>query len=89
MAVHDDTPVSICHTPASTPNSAEAGAWTHPGYRGRGLAPHTVTAWAKLQRHRTEALFSSTTATNTASRAVARTLNLTPLGWVWTVSHSS
>lgn len=87
MAIADDTPVSICHTPASTPASAEAGAWTHPAYRGRGLAPHTVAAWAKLQRPRNEALFYSTTAANTASRAVARTLNLTPLGWVWTVAH--
>ncbi|MFF0725562.1 GNAT family N-acetyltransferase [Streptomyces sp. NPDC004134] len=87
MAIDDDTPVSICHTPASTPASAEAGAWTHPAHRGRGLAPHTVAAWAHLQRARVEALFYSTTTGNHASRAVARTLNLTPLGWLWTVTQ--
>ncbi|WP_407560261.1 GNAT family N-acetyltransferase [Streptomyces sp. 184] len=85
MAIEDDTPVSICHTPASTETSAEAGAWTHPTHRGRRLAPHTVTAWAALQRPRNEALFYSTTSDNHPSQAVARTLNLTPLGWLWTL----
>jgi hypothetical protein len=87
MAIHDDTPVSICHTPASTPMSAEAGAWTHPAHRGRSLARYTVTAWAALPRPRNHVLFYSTTATNHASRAVAGALDLVPLGWLWTLEH--
>ncbi|MER7025207.1 MULTISPECIES: GNAT family N-acetyltransferase [Streptomyces] len=83
MAVHDGQPVSICHTPAEGPTTAEAGIWTRADFRGRGLAPAVVAAWSHHARHGKEALFYSTTAANRASRAVARRLGLTPLGWLW------
>ncbi|GAA2102536.1 hypothetical protein GCM10009801_76650 [Streptomyces albiaxialis] len=83
MAVHRAEPVSVCHTPASNALSAEAGIWTRADFRGRGLAPAAVAAWAALERPAREVLFYSTGADNHASRAVARTLGLTPLGWIW------
>ncbi|MFG3256526.1 GNAT family N-acetyltransferase [Streptomyces sp. NPDC048172] len=83
MAVHGEEPVSICHTPASNAASAEAGIWTRADFRGRGLAPAAVAAWAALERPAREVLFYSTSAGNAASRSVARTLGLTPLGWIW------
>ncbi|MFD6431839.1 GNAT family N-acetyltransferase [Streptomyces venezuelae] len=84
MAVHDGSPVSICHTPAADARAAEAGIWTRADFRGRGLAPAAVAAWSLRARRDKEVLFYSTTADNHASRAVARTLGLTPLGWIWT-----
>ncbi|MEV7198221.1 GNAT family N-acetyltransferase [Streptomyces sp. NPDC093510] len=85
MAVHDGSPVSICHTPAANARAAEADIWTRADFRGRGLAPATVAAWSLRARPDGRVLFYSTTADNHASRSVARSLGLTPLGWIWTV----
>ncbi|MEU7581236.1 GNAT family N-acetyltransferase [Streptomyces sp. NPDC041068] len=85
MAVHDGAPVSICHTPAANARAAEAGIWTRPDFRGRGLAPAAAAAWSHRVRRDKEVLFYSTTAANRASRSVARALGLAPLGWIWTV----
>lgn len=85
MAVCDDEPVSICHTPAANARAAEAGIWTRADHRGRGLAPAAVAAWSRREGPRRDVLFYSTTIDNHASRSVARTLGLTPLGWLWTV----
>ncbi|MET8684369.1 GNAT family N-acetyltransferase [Streptomyces sp. NPDC004732] len=85
MAVHDGSPVSICHTPAANARAAEAGIWTRADFRGRGLAPAAVAAWSRRARRDKQVLFYSTTADNHASRSVARTLGLAPLGWIWTV----
>ncbi|MEU6819193.1 GNAT family N-acetyltransferase [Streptomyces atriruber] len=85
MAVRDGSPVSICHTPAANGRAAEAGIWTRADFRGRGLAPAAVAAWSRRARLGKEVLFYSTTADNHASRSVARTLGLAPLGWIWTV----
>ncbi|GAA4095258.1 GNAT family N-acetyltransferase [Actinomadura miaoliensis] len=84
MALHGREPVSICFTPASNTAAAEAGVWTRPDFRGKHLAPAVVAAWAQRERHNKEVLFYSTTSANHASRSVARTLGLTPLGWIWT-----
>lgn len=85
MAVRDGEPVSICHTPAANDAAAEAGIWTRPDHRGRGLARVCVAAWSERVRPTKDALFYSTTSTNHASQAVARGLGLTPLGSIWTV----
>jgi hypothetical protein len=85
MAVHDNSPVSICHSPASNDTAAEAGIWTRADFRGRRLAPAVVAAWSRRERRNKEVLHYSTTAANHASRSVARTLGLTPLGRIWTV----
>ncbi|MEU6990483.1 GNAT family N-acetyltransferase [Streptomyces sp. NPDC046465] len=88
MAVRDGEPVSICHTPAANDRAAEAGVWTRPDFRGRGLAPAVTDAWARREGCHRQTLFYSTTADNHASRAVARKLGLTPLGWIWTVRRA-
>ncbi|MFE0172051.1 GNAT family N-acetyltransferase [Streptomyces sp. NPDC059002] len=85
MAVHDSEPVSICHTPAANARAAEAGIWTRADHRGRGLAPAAVAAWSRRAGKGRDVLFYSTTVDNHASRAVARTLGLRPLGWIWVV----
>ncbi|MFI6285299.1 GNAT family N-acetyltransferase [Streptomyces sp. NPDC051018] len=84
MAIHDREPVSICFTPASNATAAEAGVWTRPDVRGKRLAPAVVAAWAQREHRTRTVLFYSTTADNHASRSVARTLGLIPLGWIWT-----
>ncbi|MEW2530645.1 GNAT family N-acetyltransferase [Streptomyces sp. NPDC047071] len=84
MAVHGRAPVSICHTPAASATAAEAGIWTRPDFRGRGLAPACVAAWSHRERRNKEVLFYSTTDTNLASQSVARRLGLRRLGWIWT-----
>ena len=50
MARHADRVISICHTPVSNARAAEPGVWTHPDFRGRGLAATTTAAWAALMR---------------------------------------
>ncbi|KUF18248.1 GNAT family N-acetyltransferase [Streptomyces silvensis] len=85
MAVHGGGPVSICFSPARNDRAAEAGIWTRPDFRGRRIAPAVVAAWAERERRTKQVLFYSTTTDNLASRSVARTLGLTPLGWIWTL----
>ncbi|GGS21357.1 hypothetical protein GCM10010252_70690 [Streptomyces aureoverticillatus] len=85
MAVHGREPVSICHTPAANGSAAEAGIWTRPDFRGRGIATACVAAWSERERHTKDVLFYSTTAANHASQSVARALGLVPLGWIWRV----
>jgi GNAT superfamily N-acetyltransferase len=86
MALDADEPVAICHTPAWNAQAAEAGVWTRPDFRGRGLAPAVVVAWARRERANKQVLFYSTWNDNPESQAVARKLALTPLGWLWTVT---
>ncbi|NGN69003.1 hypothetical protein G5C51_34585 [Streptomyces sp. A7024] len=75
----------IAHTPVANAVAAESGIWTREDFRGRGPAPAVVAAWAAREGRRKDVLFYRTSAGNRASRAVARTLGLTPLGWIWTV----
>ncbi|MGW6459910.1 GNAT family N-acetyltransferase [Streptomyces sp. NPDC055078] len=89
MAVHGREPVSICFTPASNATAAEAGIWTRPDFRGKRLAPAVVAAWYQREHRNRTVLFYSTTADNHASQSVARTLGLTPLGWIWTARHKA
>jgi hypothetical protein len=86
MALDGALPVAICHTPVATDRSSEAGVWTAPSYRRRGLAEAVVRDWYRQERDRHEVVYYSTLRNNTASRALARRLDLIPLGWLWTVA---
>lgn len=83
--------VSVCFSARRTRRAAEAGVWTREGFRGRGLAPAVVAAWAKAEYHDAShndnrenfTIFYSTSSENFASQAVANRLGLKPLGWIW------
>ncbi|WP_344568249.1 GNAT family N-acetyltransferase [Streptomyces axinellae] len=78
--------VAVCHTPVASAHGAEAGVWTRPGFRGRGLAAAVTARWAGTfppGRH----LFYSTTSDNRSSQRVAARLGLLPLGRVWRLSR--
>jgi hypothetical protein len=72
-------------TSSSTATSAEAGAWTRPDHRGRGLAVADTRAWWQLERRAKTVSYYSTDSDNAASQAVARKRDLDPLGWIWTL----
>lgn len=48
MAVQGQRVTSICHTPAHSAVAADAGVWTDPDFRGRGLAAAVTVAWFRL-----------------------------------------
>ncbi len=83
MATHGGRVISICHTPVSNPIAAEAGAWTHPEFRGQGHAAATTAEWAALMRPSGRVLFYSTSRTNRASQRVAARLSLRRIGYRW------
>jgi RimJ/RimL family protein N-acetyltransferase len=86
--VIDGETVSLTHSPkAVLANAAECGAWTHPDFRGRGLAPAATSAWADLVEADGRVRFYSTDHRNAASRTVAERLQLLHLGWQWTISR--
>jgi RimJ/RimL family protein N-acetyltransferase len=68
--------VSACSSVREDERCAEAYVWTEPGYRQRGYARQTVSAWAYDLQRRGKVPFYSHQAENTASRAVARSLGL-------------
>ncbi|HUP87006.1 MAG TPA: GNAT family N-acetyltransferase [Acidimicrobiales bacterium] len=85
--VVDGETVSLTHTPrAVLPNAAECGVWTHPDFRGRGLAAAATSAWADLVEAEGRLRFYSTDHRNAASRKVTERLRLRHLGWQWTLS---
>lgn len=77
--------VSVCYTPVASPHAAEAGIWTLPETRGRGYAPATVAAWARVAKGRFGTRFYSTGSENAASQAVARKLGLRRVGTIWQI----
>jgi hypothetical protein len=85
MALDDNTPVSIGHSPQSNVCCVEAGIWTREDWRGRGLAPAVTKRWWECERQFKQTVFYSTTRDNRASRAVARKLGLVPVGWLWSL----
>lgn len=85
LAVVDDRVAAVAHAPASTDRAAEVGIWTHPDFRGRGLAAATTARWAEVAKGRT--LFYSTSADNLSSQRVAERLGLERLGWLWKISR--
>lgn len=78
---------AVCETARSTRAAAEAGVWTYEPYRRRGLAAAVTAAWAGLVTGRTA--FYSTTDDNQGSMAVARWLDLSPLGQWWILEHGT
>lgn len=89
MAVLDRRVVSICHTPVSSTSAAEAGTWTHPDFRGRGLAAACTAAWAARMRPTGRVLFYSTSWTNHSSQKVAARLGLRHIGCTWQLQRLS
>jgi RimJ/RimL family protein N-acetyltransferase len=75
---------AVCETARSAPRSVEAGLWTYPSYRRRGLGSAITAAWSSLVEGRTA--FYSTSSDNVASQGVARRLRLRPLG-TWSQLH--
>ena len=77
MAVFkDEFPVSICFCARSSDIATEAGVETAEAFRGRGFAPRVTAAWALAIRASGRIPLYSTSWTNSASLAVARTLGL-------------
>lgn len=85
MALDDNSPVSIGHSPLSNACCVEAGIWTREDWRGRGLAPAVTKQWWECERRFKQKVFYSTTRDNRASRAVARKLGLVSVGWLWSL----
>ena len=72
--------VAICACARSARGGAEAGVETAASFRGMGLAPAATLAWAHAIRESGRVPFYSTSWENTASRTVARKLNLKLFG---------
>ncbi|GAA2757595.1 GNAT family N-acetyltransferase [Actinopolymorpha rutila] len=86
IAVRDSRVLAVAHTPVADARGAEAGVWTHPDARGRGLAATVTSHWAALIRRTGRLPFYSTSADNLSSQRVAARLALRPIGWVWKLS---
>jgi RimJ/RimL family protein N-acetyltransferase len=86
FGIVDETVTSICHCSRIRAPSAEAGVWTHPAFRGRGLAASVTAAWARLVQDSGRIAFYSTSAENRSSQRVAARLGLRGIGWMWTLS---
>lgn len=78
--VEDKHIVSYCYCARLTEQAAEAGAETHPAFRGRGFAAKTAARWAMLIRETGRIPFYSTWWDNHASQRVADKLGLVLLG---------
>ncbi|MGW0230607.1 GNAT family N-acetyltransferase [Actinopolymorpha singaporensis] len=78
--------LAVAHTPVADARGAEAGVWTHPDARGRGLAATVTAHWARLVRDAGRLPFYSTSSDNLSSQRVASRLALRPIGWLWKLS---
>lgn len=79
-------PVSVAFAARWGEHAAEAGVETAAPYRGRGLAPRVVSAWARAVRDRGRIPLYSTSWENESSQAVARKLGLTLYAVEWALS---
>ena len=75
-----DAAVAVCCSVRLTAFAHEAGVETAEAFRGRGLAAAAVAEWARDIRARELVPLYSTSWENSASRAVARKLNLMQFG---------
>jgi hypothetical protein len=79
-------PVSICFCARSSEVAAEAGLETAAAFRRRGYGSCVTAAWAAMIRASGRIPLYSTSWTNEASLAVARTLELLAYASAWSVS---
>ena len=88
MACEGRRVVSITHTPTPlTLRRAEAGAWTDPEFRGRGLAAAATAQWADVLRPSGRFLFYGTVVDNLSSQRVASRLGLRLIGYQWFIGN--
>lgn len=78
--VVDGQVVAVCGSVRITPHAHEAGVETAAPFRRRGYGAAAVATWAAAVRALGAEPLYSTTWGNNASRAVARTLGLVPVG---------
>ena len=84
--VEDGHAVSVCFCARKSNVAAEAGLETAIEFRGRGLAPRVVSAWALAVRETGRIPLYSTSWSNDASLAVARKLGLMAYASSWSIS---
>jgi hypothetical protein len=84
--IENGYPVSVCFSARWSGVAAEAGVETAPSFRGRGLAPRVIAAWALAVRASGRTPLYSTDWSNAASLAVARKLGLEAYAADWSVS---
>ncbi len=88
MAIAEEGhPVSICFSARCSDSAAAAGVETATAFRGRGLAPRVVAAWAFAIRASGRVPLYSAAWTNAGSLAVARKLGLRRYAAFWSVSE--
>ena len=78
--VEDGEIASMCFAARLGDKGAEAGVYTFPKYRGRGLAAAVTASWSSMPSLNHRALFYSTSTSNTSSQRVAARLGLRPIG---------
>ncbi len=84
--LEDGHAVSMCFSARRSDIAAEAGLETAAPFRGRGLGTRVTAAWARATRASGRLPMYSTSWSNHASRAVARTLRLIACASDWSVS---
>lgn len=88
LAVVDGRIACLAFAARLSPQGAELGLATVPGFRGRGLAALTTTAWSALPALDGRTLFYSTSRSNLASQRVAAKLGLALIGPAWEIVRS-
>jgi hypothetical protein len=81
--------VSLAHCARLTDRAAEVGVRTEDAYKGRGLAPVVVRAWAALFANDNRVLFYSAFEDNKPSHRVAAKCGAEPLGMLCRLGISS
>jgi GNAT acetyltransferase len=71
---------SMCFAARLGAKGAEAGVYTFPQYRGRGLAAAVTASWSSMPALKDRALFYSTSTSNRSSQRVAARLGLRQIG---------
>lgn len=79
-ALHEGEAVSVCCSVRTSPRADEAGVETHPKFRGRGLALHSVGVWAEAVLSAGRVPLYSTSWDNQPSQRVAEKLGLVQYG---------
>jgi hypothetical protein len=85
VIIRDGMVASRCVSARLTEDAAEAGVWTANAYRGRGYAAAVTAEWGRLIARCGKVAFYSAESANRASHAVARSLGLVHLGWLWKI----